>query len=163
MTPVLLLLGSNVEPQRHIPQAVQELRTLFGELATSRVFLTPPVGDEAQPPFWNLAAKGCSSESLERLQRALAALEARHGRLRDPARPCGPRTLDLDILLFGSTVGKFGKLQLPSPLLVSQAFVLLPAAEVAPDWVHPVLGKTLRALAASLHHPGFPVVAEALP
>jgi len=163
MIPTLLLVGSNVEPQQHVPQAVQELRQLLAGLATSRVFLTPPVGDEDQPPFWNVAIKGFARGNLEVLQDELAAIEARHGRLRDPSRPCGPRTLDLDILLFGNTVGQFGKLQLPSPLLGTQAFVLLPAAEVAPDWVHPILGKPLQALAQALQHPGFPVVWEASP
>ncbi|MGC8916516.1 MAG: 2-amino-4-hydroxy-6-hydroxymethyldihydropteridine diphosphokinase [Thermoanaerobaculum sp.] len=147
MTEVLLLLGSNIHPERHIPAAKKAIRELLASCAFSRTFVTEPVGDPDQPAFWNVAARGLTPLAIEALQRELAELEARHGRQRDPARPCGPRTLDVDILLFGHQVGRFGALELPSPLLAREAFVLIPAAEVAPDWLHPVLGKTLGELA----------------
>ncbi|MFN3413954.1 MAG: 2-amino-4-hydroxy-6-hydroxymethyldihydropteridine diphosphokinase, partial [Thermoanaerobaculum sp.] len=149
MKPVLVLLGSNIQPERHIPQAKAELQQLVADCVFSRTYLTAPVGDPHQPSFWNLAAKGKTTLSVEVLQRQLALLEARHGRVRDPARPCGPRTLDLDLLLYDQLVGRFGSLELPSPLLSQQAFVLVPAAEVAPQWLHPVLQKPQAELVVS--------------
>lgn len=154
MTPVLLLLGSNIEPERHIPQARGQLTALLHHCRFSSTYLTEPVGDAHQPPFWNQAATGSTQLPLDILQQALADLEAAHQRQRDPSRPCGPRTLDLDILLYGELVGRFGSLVLPSPLLQREAFVLVPAAEVAPHWRHPVLGKTLSELAAALPRRG---------
>lgn len=162
MKPVLVLLGSNIEPERHIPQAKAELQELLADCAFSRTYLTTPVGDPHQPPFWNLAARGKTTLSVEALQQALAFLEHKHGRVRDPARPCGPRTLDLDLLLYDQEVGRFGSLVLPAPLLTREAFVLLPAAEVAPDWPHPVLHKPLCQLAAGLSPSGVTPL-EALP
>lgn len=160
MKPVLVLVGSNIEPERHIPQAKAELQQLLADCVFSRTYLTAPVGDPHQPPFWNLAAKGKTTLSVEELQHQLALLETRHGRVRDPARPCGPRTLDLDILLYDQEVGLYGSLQLPSPLLSREAFVLVPAAEVAPHWLHPVLKKPLAELAASLKAEGIEPLPE---
>lgn len=154
MKPVLVLLGSNIEPERHIPQAKVELQELLAECVFSRIYLTSPVGDPHQPRFWNLAAKGKTSLPVETLQLQLSLLEARHGRVRDPARPCGPRTLDLDLLLYDQEVGSFGSLQLPAPLLSREPFVLVPAAEAAPDWLHPVLKRPLSELAESLDTSG---------
>lgn len=162
MRPVLLLLGSNIEPERHIPQAKAELAALLASCCFSRTYLTAPVGDPDQPPFWNVAAKGLTGVSVEELQREIAELEARHGRMRDPRRPCGPRTLDLDLLLYDQLVGRFGSLELPAPLLAHEAFVLVPAAEVAPDWVHPVLGKPLAELAAAMETVGIEPLPEAI-
>lgn len=160
MTPVLVLLGSNIEPERHIPQAKAELAALLGRCSFSRIYVTEPVGDPDQPPFWNVAARGFTDLEVGDLQHQLAALEARHGRTRDPNRPCGPRTLDLDLLLYGQTVGRFGSVELPAPLLAREAFVLVPAAEVAPEWVHPVLGQPLAQLAARLPTAGVTPLSE---
>lgn len=154
MKPVLVLVGSNIEPEHHIPQAKAELQELLADCRFSRTYLTAPVGDPDQPPFWNLAATGKTVLTVVELQRALAQLEWQHGRVRDPARPCGPRTLDLDLLLYDQEVGHFGSLQLPAPLLTREAFVLVPAAEVAPHWLHPVLQKPLSQLAAGLNTSG---------
>lgn len=148
MKPVLVLLGSNIEPEHHIPQAKGELQQLLADCVFSRTYLTAPVGDPDQPRFWNLAAKGKTTLTVLELHRALSQLEGQHGRLRDPNRPYGPRTLDLDLLLYDQEVGHFGSLQLPAPLLVREAFALVPAAEVAPDWLHPVLQKPLSELVA---------------
>ncbi|MCX7894912.1 MAG: 2-amino-4-hydroxy-6-hydroxymethyldihydropteridine diphosphokinase [Thermoanaerobaculum sp.] len=160
MTPVLLLLGSNIKPHLHIPAAKKELQELLAHCRFSRTYLTEPVGDSHQPPFWNLAACGYTALSLADLQRELAQLEQRHGRLRDPDRPCGPRTLDVDLLLYGQTVGRFGSLELPAPLLAKEAFVLIPAAEVAPHWCHPVLGKSLASLAREIGSTGVQLLPE---
>lgn len=160
MKPVLLLLGSNIEPERHIPQAKAELSGLLLSCTFSRTYLTAPVGDPDQPPFWNVAAKGFTNFSVEELHQELARLESRHHRVRDPVRPCGPRTLDLDLLLYDQVVGRFGSLELPAPLLAREAFVLVPAAEVAPEWVHPVLGKPLAELAARVAKGGIELLPE---
>ncbi len=160
MTPVLLLLGSNIEPERHIPQARGQLARLLHRCRFSSTYLTEPVGDADQAPFWNQAATGLTQLPLDALQQALADLEAAHQRQRDPSRPCGPRTLDVDMLLYGELVGRFGSLVLPAPLLQREAFVLVPAAEVAPHWRHPLLGQTLAQLAELVPRQGIRLLEE---
>lgn len=161
MIPVLLLLGSNIEPEIHLPKAREEIAIILENCSFSQTYLTKPVGEAHQPLFWNQAATGNTDITLEELQDRLAALEMAHGRERDPRRPCGPRTLDIDILLFGQVVGQFGTLPLPSPLLHRQAFVIIPAAELVPQWPHPLLGKTLAQLAQKVDGSGVALLAEA--
>jgi 2-amino-4-hydroxy-6-hydroxymethyldihydropteridine diphosphokinase len=133
-----------------MPQARRQLAQLLASCRFSSTYLTPPVGDPDQPPFWNQGATGFTALSPEQLHAKLLEIEAANGRVRNPARPYGPRTLDLDLLLYDSWVGQFGQLTLPAPLLAKEAFVLIPAAEVAPTWVHPVLGVSLQELAAQM-------------
>lgn len=161
MIPVLLLLGSNIEPESHLPKAREEISTILEDCRFSPTYLTQPVGELDQPPFWNQAVTGSTASPLEELQNRLADLELAHGRQRDPRRPCGPRTLDLDILLFGQVIGELGKLLLPSPLLHRQAFAIIPAAELAPHWRHPLLGKTLAQLAQKVDRTGITPLPEA--
>lgn len=161
MIPVLLLLGSNIEPENHLPKAREEISAILENCRFSKTYLTQPVGELDQPPFWNQAVTGNTAMPLAELQNRLAALELACGRKRDPRRPCGPRTLDIDILLFGQVVGEFGNLRLPSPLLHRQAFVIIPAAELVPHWPHPLLGKTLAQLAQKVDGSGVTLLPEA--
>ena len=87
------------------------------------------------------------------VKRVLRDLEDRAGRERQPGKSHAPRTLDLDLLTYGD--GLVPELGLPDEELVDRDFVLLPAAELRPDWRHPLLGKTLADLARELF-PGLP-------
>jgi len=147
VTRMFVSLGSNIEPEVNVPRAVAELRRRFAVVAVSRAYRTAPIGDADQPDFWNLAAEIESALGPESVQEQLRAIERELGRVRDPRRPFGPRIADLDLVLVEGVVGRFGGLELPSPLLAREAFVAVPVAELSPELPHPVLGTPLRELA----------------
>lgn len=118
----------------------------------SSLYRTEPQGDAAQPWFRNQVAElFCTGFSPESLLEALLALEDAFGRTRDPSRRFGPRRIDLDLLLFGSTVLSGGRLQLPHPRMAERAFVLVPLLEIAPEAALPD-GRALRGILESLSY-----------
>lgn len=143
---LLIGLGSGAFPAQHLPQAVRLLRGQFGELRLSTFYRTRPLGDPRQPAYVNGVVSARTSLSLAAVRAALRAIEAQCGRVREPsARRTAPPTLDLDLLAMGDQV-LVGE-DLPAADLLERDFCLIPAAELLPDWVHPVLGKPLRTLA----------------
>jgi 2-amino-4-hydroxy-6-hydroxymethyldihydropteridine diphosphokinase len=161
---VFLSLGSNIEPRRNLAKALAELKRRFEVLALSPVYLTAPVGDVDQPDFWNTVAELESDLEPEEIQRQLREIEQLFGRTRDPLRPYGPRTVDLDLVLVDGRTGRFGALELPSPLLARHSFLAVPLADLAPDLPHPVLGVPMKELARELtganHRPPQPLGVE---
>lgn len=156
--PVLLSLGSNVEPARHLAAAVEALRERFGVLRVSPAYRTPAVGFEG-PDFLNNGVLLHSDLGLEALEQWLHALEDRHGRDRGGPR-FGDRTLDVDVVFYGDlVVDEPGRRRIPRPEL-KHAFVLRPLADIAPDFVDPVSGQSLAALWAG--HPQHDEVFEAV-
>jgi 2-amino-4-hydroxy-6-hydroxymethyldihydropteridine diphosphokinase len=141
MTRAYLSLGSNIEPEKHLRAALKELRAHFGELRVSPVYCFPAVGFDG-PDFLNLAVGIDTDLSAGVLNDWLHQLEDRHGRRRNAPR-FSSRTLDVDIVLFGDQVVKGpGNLDVPRAEL-AHAFVLKPLADIAPNIVHPVLGKSI--------------------
>jgi 2-amino-4-hydroxy-6-hydroxymethyldihydropteridine diphosphokinase len=156
----LLSLGSNEQPERFLRAAVDELRARFGEVVVSPVYRTPAVGFDG-PDFLNCAAAIRSDLEPQALNDWLHALEDRHGRRRDVPR-FSSRTLDVDIVYFDDRVMRGeGNLQLPRPEL-KHAFVLKPLADIAPDFVDPVQGRTLAALWAAHPESASPPAVDAL-
>jgi 2-amino-4-hydroxy-6-hydroxymethyldihydropteridine diphosphokinase len=144
MTRAYLSLGSNVEPEKNLRAALDELRARFGAVQVSPVYKFPAIGFEG-PDFLNLAAIVDTDLDAPALNDWLHALEDRHGRQRDVPR-FSSRTLDIDIVLFGDAVLRGdGHLEVPREDL-RHAFVLKPLADVAPEMVHPVSKKTLAEL-----------------
>src|SRR5687768_15853055 len=140
-----LSLGSNLEPERHLAAALEELRAAFGELVVSRTYRTRAVGFDG-PDFLNLAVGLETTLEPEVLNDWLHALEDRHGRRRDVPRYAS-RTLDVDILLYDDRiVHGANHLEVPRRELLEQAFVLKPLSDIAPDLVHPTARRTLAAL-----------------
>ncbi len=104
-------------------------------LARSSDYRTPPWGEEAQPPFVNLCLKVETTLSPQALLAHALAVERMLGRDRARERRWGPRPVDIDILAYGGLKIEEPGLTLPHPRLLERAFVLVPLAEIAPDWV----------------------------
>jgi 2-amino-4-hydroxy-6-hydroxymethyldihydropteridine diphosphokinase len=143
---VAVALGSNLgDREAHVDFALARLALLLTDLTASSRYETAPVGVQGpQPPFLNAVATGRSSLSAHDLLRALQQIEADRGRERPYAN--APRTLDLDLIFFGDVVSADPHLTLPHPRFRERRFVLEPLAEIAPDLVDPVTGKTVRRL-----------------
>ena len=144
MARVYLSLGSNVEPQRYLRAAVDELRQRFGALAVSPAYRSKAVGFEGAE-FVNLAVGLDTDLSPTALYEWLHALEDRLGRRRDVPR-YEDRTLDLDIVFYDDLIiDGPGHLQIPRNEL-QFAFVLRPIADIAPDYRHPLSGESMAEL-----------------
>lgn len=155
-----LSLGSNVEPERHLRAAIDALRARFRGLLVSPAYRTPAVGFDG-PDFLNAAAVIDSDLEPQALNDWLHALEDAHGRDRSGPR-YGDRTLDIDIVLFDDRVLEGdGHLRIPRPEL-RHAFVLRPLADIAPDVVVPLDGRTLAALWAAHAEHGTPALTVSL-
>lgn len=152
-TRVWLGIGSNIDREAHIRAAVTALRARFGNLALSPVYDSEAVGFDG-PPFLNLVVGIETDLSPGDLARWLHALEAAHGRRREPGSGRGNRKLDIDILTFGDAAGVIDGIELPRADILRHAFVLRPLCDVAPDERHPGLGRTYRELLAGREFPG---------
>jgi 2-amino-4-hydroxy-6-hydroxymethyldihydropteridine diphosphokinase len=143
---VAVALGSNLGDRRsHLDYAASRLRSLLADLRVSGYYETDPVDVQgAQPLFLNAAAVGSADASARDLLRALLSIEAERGRERP--HPGAARTLDLDLILYGSVVLNEPGLVVPHPRFRERLFVLEPLAEIAPDLVDPVTGSTVREL-----------------
>lgn len=148
MTRAAVALGSNLgDPQSQVRRGLDALAALPRTrlLAASRLHRTAPVGYADQPDFVNACALLETALPPRALLDALLAIERRHGRVRDI--PNGPRTLDLDIVLYGERVVDEPGLAIPHPRAHERAFVLEPLLEVWPDAVIPGRGPAADCLA----------------
>ena len=152
LTEVYLGLGSNLGDRRgHITRGVDAIRRLSTQLTWSSLHETSPQGFAGQPPFLNAACRMLTRLDPYELMRRLREIEKAAGRQR--VIPNGPRTLDIDILLYGSMVLDMPGLQIPHPRMAERVFVLAPLAEIAPGLRHPVLKQTVHALLERLEGP----------
>jgi len=127
-------LGSNLEePEKQVRQAFDELDRLphTRVVRKSSLYRTAPIGHEAQPDFINAVAQLETGLPAERLLAELQVIEKSHGRERSFKN--APRTLDLDLLLFGDTKLNSPQLTVPHPRMHERAFVLKPLLEIAPQ------------------------------
>lgn len=152
-------LGSNLaDPQAQLAKAVAALRTLPQSRLTalSRLYRSRPMGPADQPDYVNAVAMLDTRLEAEALLDALQAIETAQGRVRGPQR-WGPRTLDLDLLLYGAELIDSARLQVPHPGLTERNFVLYPLADIAPELVLPD-GRSLRELLAACSSEGLYVI-----
>ncbi|HEV2107474.1 MAG TPA: 2-amino-4-hydroxy-6-hydroxymethyldihydropteridine diphosphokinase [Thermomicrobiales bacterium] len=143
-------LGANLGDRlATINTALRRIAALGTALAVSPIYESEPVGYADQPPFLNCVSK-LETDLLtpERLLERLLAIEHDLGRVR--MFPNAPRTIDLDILLYDDRVIETAELRVPHPGLHERAFVLIPLADLAPELVHPIIGKRVDELLASL-------------
>ncbi len=144
MTEVFVAAGSNVEPVANLRRALEVLARHYPDLRCSRAYRNAAVGFEGED-FVNLVVAFETADDVHTVIGHLHEAEAACGRPRH-APKWAPRSMDLDILLYGPAVVDEPGLVLPRPDLVRKAYMLGPAAEVAPDFVHPTLNLTLREL-----------------
>ena len=146
ITSVAIALGSNLGDRRaHLDYALSRLGSILRNIRASTFFDTDPVDVPGrQPLFLNAAAVGETALSPDELLEALLEIEQERGRERP--MPGAARTLDLDLVLFGNRILDEPGLVVPHPRFRSRRFVLEPLAEIAPDMVDPVTGKTVREL-----------------
>lgn len=150
VVPVAIALGSNLGDRRaHLTFAVEQIAALLDDLRLSPVIETEPAGvDEPQPPYLNAAVTGTTTLGAAELLEALLHIERERGRTR-PA-PRAPRTLDLDLILYGDRVVDRDGLTVPHPRFRERRFVLEPLAGLAGEWVDPVTGLTVSELLGAL-------------
>jgi 2-amino-4-hydroxy-6-hydroxymethyldihydropteridine diphosphokinase len=141
MATVFIGLGANIgRRRRNLASARRRLEPAFHITAGSNVIETRPWGYIDQPDFLNQVVRAETDLAPEPALKALKQIEARIGRT--PTFRYGPRLIDLDLLYYDDLVLDQPGLAIPHPRLHERAFVLIPLAEIAPDWVHPVTGKT---------------------
>jgi 2-amino-4-hydroxy-6-hydroxymethyldihydropteridine diphosphokinase len=144
VTTVLVAAGSNIEPVANLRRALDALAGHYPSLRASRAFRNRAVGFEGED-FVNLVVAFDTDQDVRTVIERLHEAESLCGRARD-APKWAPRSMDLDILLYGERVCDEPGLVLPRPDLVRRAYMLGPAAELEPGRVHPTLGVTLAAL-----------------
>jgi 2-amino-4-hydroxy-6-hydroxymethyldihydropteridine diphosphokinase len=143
--PAYISAGSNLGDRRaHLEFALVELENAGTVMQVSPLFETEPVGYSDQPWFLNAAIEIATPLSPLELLHRCREIETSRGRKR--SFPNAPRTLDLDILFYGSAVIRNADLIIPHPRLAERKFVLEPMARIAPDFVHPTLKLPIRAL-----------------
>jgi len=141
MPVVYVAAGSNIEPERNLGRALAEMRREFRGLRSSAAYRNPAFGFEGAD-FINLVVAFETDAALAEVIARLHAIEELCGRPRQ-APKWAPRAMDLDILLYGDQVIDEPGLRLPRADLTSKAYMLRPAAELAPELRHPVLKRTL--------------------
>ena len=147
MVRVVLGLGGNTGDCRMaFSECLASLAAEGRVVDVSRLWRTRAIGPP-QPDYLNAAALVEWPAGPRALLARCLELEAAAGRQRSAEAPWGPRTLDIDLLLSESVVCRGPVLTLPHPRLHERRFALEPAAEVAPDWMHPLLGRTISDLA----------------
>lgn len=140
---IFLCLGTNTgDRTRHLEDAINSLPPSVTMVQLSSVYETKPVGYTEQKEFLNQVLKAATELSPFELLNHAKLIETKMGRT--PTFRFGPRPIDVDILFYDDLVMDTPKLTIPHPRLPDRSFALVPMVEIAPDWVHPVIQKTVR-------------------
>ncbi len=147
MATAYIALGSNLgDRASQLKSARREVDALPGTAVTgaSRIYESDPVGPVEQGPFLNAVLRIATELEPEQLLDELLKVERRHGREREVK--WGPRTIDLDVVMYGDVMRASDTLTLPHPRLHERPFVLVPMCDIDADVLHPVLGRSMREL-----------------
>jgi len=149
MPEVFIALGANLgDPEHQLKEALARLRETLWVERVSSLYRTEPIGFREQPDFLNAVIAARTERTPRDVLALLVEIERALGRTRDV--PQGPRTLDLDLLLYGDLRVAEPDLMLPHPRMTQRRFVLEPIAEIAPRLPLPGLGRTAAELLAAL-------------
>ena len=157
---VYVAAGSNVDASKNLRRAAAGLRRAFGAVRFSPVYRNAAVGFEGDD-FLNFAAAFRTTLSVEAVIEQLQTIEGECGRSRD-APKWAPRSMDLDVLLYGDLVCERPGLVLPRPDLIKRPYMLGPMVDLEPQLRHPTLGRTLAELWAGFDHAAHPMHREPL-
>jgi 2-amino-4-hydroxy-6-hydroxymethyldihydropteridine diphosphokinase len=141
MADAYVAAGSNVEPEKNLARALDEMQQTFGEIVISPAYRNPAVGFEGAD-FINLVVRLRSANAPAQLKQQLEHIEELCGRPRN-APKWAPRSMDLDILMYDQIVSDTPGLLLPRPDLLRRAFMLKPLADLAPGLLHPTQHRTI--------------------
>ena len=141
MATIYVGLGSNIDPEDNLHLGIRELRARYGELELSAVYRSKPVGFEGAD-FLNLVGRFESNDSPQAICRQIELIHNLVGRDRESGK-WESRPLDIDLLLYNDLVIDERPVRIPRSDVLEYSFVLRPLAELAPDLVHPVSGRTM--------------------
>lgn len=165
MATVYLSLGTNLgERLWNLQQAVQRLGQICTVTAVSPVYHTPPWGVTNQPAFLNLCLQVSTNQTPFSFLTACKTIEQELGRY--VTSRWGPRLIDIDLLSYDSLIQQTHNVTLPHPHLHERAFVLVPLADIAPHWRHPITGQTVQQMVADIDKTGitfFAVLPRVMP
>jgi 2-amino-4-hydroxy-6-hydroxymethyldihydropteridine diphosphokinase len=144
--PIFILLGSNLNDRLgNLTEARLQISRLAGQIiTTSSIYKTAAWGNTQQPDFYNQVIELHPSLTPEQLLATILTIESAMGRIRD--KKWGARTIDIDILFSGSLIVHQEHLTIPHPQIPNRRFTLVPLHEIAPEFLHPVLNKTIHEL-----------------
>jgi len=146
---VFISLGSNQgDREKALIEAAASLSPEITPTAFSKIYETPPWGYDQQPPFLNQVIRAETSLPPLELLDKFKAIEKDLGR--KPTFRYGPRVIDVDILFYDATIISSGRLTIPHPEIEKRAFVLVPMMDIAPDFIHPVNGRSITNLLKDL-------------
>lgn len=161
MITAYIALGSNMGDRLNYLEKVLSCFESYPQLKmrkASSIYETAPWGKTDQPPFLNCVLEIDTSFTPQMLLETLREIERQLGRERK--EKWGPRTIDLDILLYGDEIINTPDLTIPHPRMSQRAFVMIPLIEIAPELIHPVFKKTMKQLADVLPKENMPVLGQ---
>ncbi len=160
MVRAFVAIGSNIDPEGNIRKAIRALASEVRIIGMSTVYLTEPEGRPGQPRFYNLVIEiETSTPPRELKYQVLRGIESGLNRKRTDDK-YAPRTIDLDLILYGDVLEQSEDLSLPDPQILERPFLAIPLAELSPNLVLPGIGLDIRQVIGSLRPNGMKVMKD---
>ncbi len=150
MAEAYISIGSNIGPEENIKKCLDMLKSEFGVIAISPIYETRPYGYENQSNFINLAVKIRTTMTPLQLLKKLQGIEKKLGRERRVKN--GPRTIDLDLILYGDKIINKNEIRIPHHGLFERDFMLIPLLDIEPEIINPLTKKKIKYLKKSIKY-----------